>query len=344
MKKNLFACAAIALLLGAGSARAADEAQLNRMKKDLEILVKIVKTSMGLDERDMRFGRFHGRDADKLTPQKIETLYLAGQGVVMTLELGQDAGFFGMIAPGPELAEVFVDLETIGAVPMPEFAPKAPPAGLSGEERQEWEEEERERAEEAREAAAELAEEVAMASAEIADSFQEAFEEMAGEDYFGNREARDKLRAMREQQRRLVSETREKVRETQRMLLRRQQLSDADREALVKELDAHKGKLNQQVEEYRRSLNELKATQNQEWETKLSAFENELLDAVCRYGATVQSLPDGERFTLVLKRAERGGGERKDRVYILTKTDLIACRDGKLSVDGLKAKAERYAF
>ncbi len=334
-----FFAAALALIASSAPAFAQD-ANLERLKKDLGILEKIIKTSMGLDEERAFLRRDKSR---KLRPQDIETTYLAGQGVVMTVQVGHGHPYFAF--PSAPMSDLYMDFTAELAAPFPEvFAPRAMPDGLSADEREEWEQEERERLDEAREAAATLAQEAAEISEEIAESMHGVVSELSDEDYVIDRETRDKVRKLREAQRRSVQATRQKARETQRMLNRRQKFSEEERQKLMAELEEYQANLKSQADGYMQQIKEIRTAQRTQWEQKLSELENGLLETICQYGATVQALPDNERFTIVVKKAERESGKPRDLIYVFEKADLMACRDGRISVDGLKSKATRYAF
>ncbi len=77
----------------------------------------------------------------------------------------------------------------------------------------------------------------------------------------------------------------------------------------------------------------------------MAPMVDQVLEALCEYGGTLKSLPRDEYLTLVLADAVRDEkGRARDQIYVFHKTDLLACRDGELTLDQLRNKATSYSF
>jgi hypothetical protein len=81
------------------------------------------------------------------------------------------------------------------------------------------------------------------------------------------------------------------------------------------------------------------------WQRELVAFEENLFALVCNYSAGLRTLPEGEHLTLVLKGlGDESESRRKDRIHVLSKTDMRSCLQGDQAQQQLRGSARTYSF
>jgi len=148
------------------------------------------------------------------------------------------------------------------------------------------------------------------------------------------RENRDKIRVVRK--------ALEKVRAK---MADHQDLSDAEREELEKQLAQEQAQLQQQAESIRTEMEDLRKKQMQAWKEQRAKMERTLIEALCDYGASMRSLPDDERISIIFSESGPFHDEGPvNQVYVFTKADLIACRDGKIQVQQLIDRSKNYSM
>ena len=152
------------------------------------------------------------------------------------------------------------------------------------------------------------------------------------------------LRTLREEQRALRRQQRE-VRREIRVLRREQALSGdgaAELEALQRELtalDAEHEALGAEIgEQYARvhGAGEDRAAGNGARDIGFADVDAALLDAVCRYGGMLKSLPPNERLSVKLRR-----GDAK-AFYVFDFKDVLACYGGGINATQLRVAASVY--
>ena len=295
----------------------AQDVDLEKMKKDLSILSKIMKASMSDEENPW------GRRAltDHLSPSQIDTLYLQGQGAVLKVRLDM-GGFtaFGLHAPA------WGNLE----FPVVPSAPELPEFDYG------WSDEYDEQLLAVQESVEELAEDAIDAMDGVSGVLAEA--------PLPSSENESELRKLRDEQRDRVKEIRRKTLELRKSMRGKEQLTEAETQKMKEEIQRYQSQLKQANSEYSEKLKKVREEQKKVWSGKLDQFESKLLDTVCEYGGSLRELPDNQFLTLILENADRSGERARDRIYVFKKSDLLACREGRLSKDALKSKSAQYSF
>lgn len=302
-----------ACLLGA-SVSVANEQQRTELQQQLEIMNSILNTALGQQQGQQRRQR----------PQ-LDATYLAGQGVVYRLPLGQHRQFRWINGDG-------ADIEAFEVILAPE-APMVPDAPVidDGEALQSQVREVEviiEHADIERDG-----EKIRMkggrmfteAQREVAEEMREAALKMAEL----RRQMRDLERTAAQASGQAKQEVQQQLEQLQAELAKaREQMAEA-REALREA----QGEMKVQVRERR----EAQAKQRAE---RVAQTEQVLVATLCDYGATLRALPDDEHVSVVLVGA---GAQGKDKIHVFRKRDLSQCKAGKGASD-LLSKATTYSF
>ncbi|MCB1045454.1 MAG: hypothetical protein KDC35_21100 [Acidobacteria bacterium] len=160
-----------------------------------------------------------------------------------------------------------------------------------------------------------------------------------------SKEIRDKMRALREEQRKLSNEQRRKTDELRRKLERSREMSDDERQAISDQIQKSKSELKDISKKYAEELDELREKQRQEWQSKQTDFEHKIVDILCNYGSALRALPDNEHLTIIFDNGSLSDeGETQDRIYVFDKSDLLACREGKMDKATLLNRGQSYGF
>ena len=142
-----------------------------------------------------------------------------------------------------------------------------------------------------------------------------------------------RLRDLRNMQRELAWEAREVERELRDITF---ELRHAD-EARKKELLVEK--------EQTKQMEARKAQQQQAYKTFLAGFESGMSETLCRFGSGLRGLPENEHISMVLKDFEMDESrERKDRIYVFTRADIVRCVQEKIDANKLLTNANIYQF
>ena len=187
---------------------------------------------------------------------------------------------------------------------------------------------------------------------------EEAMEEAAIAIEIVNEQARDNIeqqQEMREQERELAYELRDIAREERDLnyqKLHSEKDEHAELEAEAKELNQRKAKLEKmrvdvkrRAAEHRKLREKAAKEKKQQQQTFFANVETSIASALCSYGAGLKELPDEERISMVLKSAgEMSGNRIKDKVLIFNKSDIKDCVIEKIDSKGLLAKANGYQF
>ncbi len=156
---------------------------------------------------------------------------------------------------------------------------------------------------------------------------------------------RDAMRALRDAQRKTLKEQKQATRQLRRDLESSRDLDDTQREAIVQQIKEHQTKLQVASKKYSEELAELQTKQRQEWEKNQSEFEIRIVDILCDYGSALRSLPDNEHVSIIFSEGARDeDGDEQDRIYVFDKTDLVACREGRMDKKTLISKGQVYNF
>ena len=119
---------------------------------------------------------------------------------------------------------------------------------------------------------------------------------------------------------------------------------DKDRgKALLAEAKVLAGKADEAGKAYQQGLEQVRREGKRRWQVKMKPVEQALIQTLCEYGV-LRALPDGEHVTLVFEEGDRSGKEPRDKVFVFKKADLQACRAGQLSVSDLEAGAVSYGY
>ncbi|CAM2065575.1 hypothetical protein SCOR_09345 [Sulfidibacter corallicola] len=313
-------CYMSVLLLHLGLWHQVQAQDMNKLAKDIRILERILKASLGDDNDDHRR---HGRH--NIRPHDIGTSYLRGQGVVLLFEMG-----FG---------HEFSHLSHVGQYNFDLHVPPIPPIVIDPSLADD--EEAREQYEEVVESYQEMIEEMAENAADAIEEATDALMEV--ESFSASREIAKEMRRMREEQRRAVHEIRRKSLETRRQLLKKKEFTPEEQAKLTAELEEYKTKIEASTKAYYEKAEAIRSAQTKEWDQEFGKFEKSLVEAICEYGASVR-LPEGEHLTIILL---RGGGPTAaghDRIYVFKKADLQACRNGNFNAEELLKRSRPYTF
>ncbi len=84
----------------------------------------------------------------------------------------------------------------------------------------------------------------------------------------------------------------------------------------------------------------------QQLELDIAAFESQLFESLCAYGATLREVPIAENVSLILSGLGDDGvsGERSNKVFVFKKADLDRCQNGELSASKLQEIAAVYTY
>ena len=282
--------------------------------RDFEILEKILQTAVteAMSEPDSPY-RGQRRHLE------IDTLYLAGQGLVVE---ARTHGFGYSLAPLPELPGLAEAPLAIAEV-MPEIAYSAA-EGLASVD---WD--------------------------EVGDDIAEAIEEVYDEDFLsGEQKARlsaemkamkQKLSELKTRQREMARDIREKNRklaEERRKADRDGKLADAEREALRQSLKQEMETLKETRKDYMATLKGYQQEREKIVREQMDFIEDILIGTLCDYASAVQRLSDQEHLSLVVNRDHGRDGKRQ--IYVWKSGDIRRCQQGDITGVALKQQAQSY--
>lgn len=284
----------------------------DKLKQNLEIMRDIMQKSLEQQENTADLGR-------------IETSYLAGQGVLFRSQLGGGFGhFFAM-----------------SGVPVAPVAPLPPLPDMSAIKAQ----------------AAAMAQSAVAGTPIDEDRMQELAEqaEQAAEQMMEQQERlRDQNRELRDQRRDLERELRDVQRE-KRDLEFSQKVGNKDvkQQERLNELTKQEQQLQTKVTALQQQYAAAEAAlqkQRQEQQKLAAQKQTELIARVgyhfatslCDYGASLRELKENEFISLQLQ--SRGGRGSSDVYWVLKKSDVNQCVTGKINAEGLLKKASYYRY
>ncbi|KGJ92416.1 hypothetical protein [Thalassotalea sp. ND16A] len=280
----------------------------NQLHQQLDIMTDIIKSSIK-------------KQSDRKGPQltRMESNYLASQGVVFTLNVSRSSNYgFDFTMP------------VMPTVPVAPRAPTAPEgvdsADLFGENY-------------------EIVIEAAMEEAAIA-------MELASEHMRSNSEEQ---REIREQERELAYELRDIAREERDLKYQEYSLEKEDQAEHKQEkakLEQKKAKIvkakaeiSKRAEQYQKQVKQAQAEKAKQQQKFYQQLENTVSQVLCNYGGGLKALPDDEYVSMIIKGAGSKEGNRiKDKVLVFNKLDVKNCVLERIDANTLLSKANGYQF
>lgn len=278
---------------------------MDAMHKQLNIMNNIFKTSLNEIENN---GKFRVSDVD--------SLYLAGQGVVFTVSSGghfthwSGDNFTFITAPPAPVAPV-IEQEIIGDVDVDEIVIRTMEAQTHQYESA------MEAMEHARELARELRDEQRDVTYELRDI---------------ERELRDK----KYQEKRVVSD-----KEAAKEIKIEIKALEKEKQSLIEQ----KKVLTQKNRKQDKALKDKKAKQQAQRVEYNKQLHAQFSDSLCSYGNSLKALPKTEKVSLVIKRGGETVHRRTlDKVIIFNKSDVLQCVIDNIDAKQLLSKATHYSF
>ncbi|OUS25399.1 hypothetical protein A9Q98_12590 [Thalassotalea sp. 42_200_T64] len=280
----------------------------NQLHQQIDIMTDIIKSSIK-------------KQSDRKGPQltRMESNYLASQGVVFTLNVSRSSHYgFQFTTP------------VIPAIPAAPRALRAPEgvdsADLFGENY-------------------EIVIEEAMEEAAIAI-------ELANEHMRSNSEEQ---RQLREQERELAYELRDIAREERDLKYQEYSLEKKDQaehkqdmaklEQKKAKIEKVKAKISKRAEQYKKQVKQAQAEKAKQQQQFYQQLETTVTQVFCNYGGGLKALPDDEYVSMIIKGAGSKVGNRiKDKVLVFSKQDVKNCVLEKIDAKTLLTKANGYQF
>lgn len=168
-----------------------------------------------------------------------------------------------------------------------------------------------------------------------------------------------RLRDLRNMQRELAWEAREVERELRDITFELRHADEARKKELLvqkeqsgeqlKQLEAKEKSMKDELKaiekEQTKQMEARKAQQQQAYKTFLAGFESGMSETLCRFGSGLRGLPENEHISMVLKDFEMDESrERKDRIYVFTRADIVRCVQEKIDANKLLTNANIYQF
>lgn len=266
------------------------------LSKQLTIMNSIFKSS------------FQAQDNKALRSAKIDSLYLAEQGVVFTVSTA-NSYYFGSHGYSFVMPEI--------------VAPAAPVPPVDGDVDIEFFSDDEEiiiRMESEHEAHIENYRDLHEQQRELAYELRDIARE--------NKDLTYQLRnAEKAEQAKIKAEQKALVKQKQELEKVKIRLEKKSKEMKAKKQQQREKRLKQRTEQY-------------------ALLTTSLIDTLCSYGNSLKALPKDEHVSLIVKSAgkqiERKG--YRDQVYVFSKKDILACSSDKISSEKLISKANEYQF
>lgn len=275
----------------------------DKMKKEIRVFEKIIRTTFDDDQR--------GKE-DRLQPDEIDAIYLAGQGVMLDVNMGN--GPFGFDFP----LDIVVDMN-MAIEPVIMGLENVTPTRLDDE------------------------------SDVIDRAYEEASRALEHSDFeidsngLGE-DLRIKVKALANERAKLIEEVHLQRNEVLKKLSTEKSLGENERKRLEEQAKSLSDRAQAASLSIRERMEKLRVESDQQWGTRIKPFIESFLDTVCEYGAGIKSLPANEHLTVVFRNADRSQGQGRDLIYVFPKSDLLACRNGELSAAELKNRAVHYKY
>lgn len=278
---------------------AADEQQpYGKLSKQLDIMNNIFVSSLQTQQ-------------DKsLKTTKIESLYLAGQGVVFTVKSSENFAW-----NRHDFSYVFHNA----------IAPVTPVAPNSSWER-------------------EISVEFSDDSDELIEQMESAYEQQREYSREFREQQRDlayDIRDIERESKDLAYQLRNVSKEDKKELIEEQKAINKQKAKLKKArvLLAEKSK---KMEKQQKINKDKQLVVRKEHYQKLTTS---LVEALCTYGNSLKALPKGEHVSIVLKSAgNKVANSYQDKIFVLAKRDIIECAIDKISAEKLLASTKIYQF
>ena len=113
-----------------------------------------------------------------------------------------------------------------------------------------------------------------------------------------------------------------------------------------KELEKVKVRLEKKSKEMKAKKQQQQQKRLKQRTEQYALLSTSLIDTLCSYGNSLKALPNDEHISLIIKSAGKQS-ERKgynDQVYVFNKKDILACSSDKISSEKLISKANKYQF
>lgn len=285
----------------------AQDADLTKMKRDIDILTSALKTSLSFERKGLEADRHELHDL--LEDIHIKGIYLKHQGVLLTVEFSQFGHYF--------LSDIGTDFLPLGDLVIPEVTII-----------ESTDEEDLEESFEAME-----------------DALDEASDVISDLDDLPNAELQREMAELKRLQREELRETRERYRESREELYQKRSLSEKERAEVLAEMEARKKEIEQITKQYQSKITEIKEKQRVAWTEQMQKMEQTIVEILCDYGSAMRSLPDDEHITVLLVNGElAASGRFQDKIFVFKKSDLSACRDGDIKPASLLERGAPYTY
>lgn len=273
---------------------------IEKVKKEIRIFEGVIRSSFEPTTR--------GKD-DNLSPTGMNGLYLDGQGVLLSIEMGHGAmGFSYWNGGGLHFSHGdFPEIEPI------------------------------------------ILDDIEWAPSDMEEQFELAHRAMEDAEFEFDTEGMDgelagRMRDIAKEKAELMKEMAEIRKKTMAKVRENKDMSEDERQKLEGQAKKVAEKIAASSIQIADRVKKLVEESNQKYAERLAPFINTFLDTVCEYGGNLRSLPANEHLTVVFRNADRSQEEPRDLIYVFTKSDLLACRDGKLSSRDLREKAKHYSY
>lgn len=282
-------------IASAGSVVAAELKYYGELSKQLNIMNNILVSSL------------QSQPEKSLKSTKVDSLYLAGQGVVFTIKS----------ASRPTWSRNSFSFSFSDSVP-----PVAPIAPTGDDVSFEFFEHD----------------------VEIEEQMESAFEQQREHNRHFREQQRElayDLRDLERESRDLAYQLRNVSKKEKKELVEEQKAITKQKVEIKKarEVLAKKSK---EMEKKQKISKEKKVAERKKHYQKLTTS---LIETLCTYGNSLKSLPKGEHISLVLKSAgDKVANSYQDKILVLTKRDISACVVDKISAEKLLRSTKSYQF
>jgi len=301
----------------------AEQVNLNKLNKQLNIMENIIKSSVS-SERTATEPRMPVRISS------IESTYLQGQGVLFTVRSSINRGHWGEhfpAAPMPPMPPVLSEHD----INQIEIA-----TSINGDD---------------------IEETIAEAMESAAHAYEEGYAQHYSESFAHSSRSgeRELFRDLRDEQRDVAYELRDLERETRDLNYQIKRAEKSQRKTLeqqAQKLAKEKKALKQNQAALLKRANALtqkQALQKEKHEQQRKAYYRQLSQTVaetlCLYGNALKQLPKDERVSFILKSSgDKVKHHYKDTVYVFTKQNINKCAVDDIDTQALLKTSNNYQF
>lgn len=301
----------------------AEQVNLNKMNKQLNIMENIIKSSVSGEitaDDERRVGRI----------SSIESTYLQGQGVLFTVRSSIKRGHWGEhfpVAPIPPMPPVLSEHE----LSQIEIA-----TSITGDE---------------------IEETIAQAMESANETYEESYAEHYSERYAHSSlsDERELYRDLRDEQRDLAYELRDLERESRDLNYKLKRAEKSQRKALEKQVEkltkekkalkANQEELMKRSTAFQQKQSAQKEKQEQHRKAYYSELSHSVAETLCLYGNALKQLPKNEHVSFILKSSgDKVHRHYKDTVYVFTKQNINKCAVDNIDTKGLLKTSNTYQF